>query len=74
MTDQTKPVIVSAAGVELEATGELGYAGSTDSIIAAILVSDNVDAAPVVTIGAGVPDVLPFGHHSGQCCCDRCRW
>ena len=23
--------------------------------------SDNVDAAPVVTIGAGVPDVLPFG-------------
>ena len=61
VTDQTKPVIVSAAGVDLEATGELGYAGSTDSIIAAILVSDNVDAAPVVTIGAGVPDVLPFG-------------
>ena len=61
VTDQTKPVIVSAAGVDLEATGELGYAGSTDSIIAAILVSDNVDAAPVVTIGAGVPDVLSFG-------------
>ena len=61
VTDQTKPVIVSAAGVDLEATGELGYAGSTDSIIAAILVSDNVDPAPVVTIGAGVPDVLPFG-------------
>ena len=61
VTDQTKPTIVSAAGVSLEATGELGYAGTSDSITAAILVSDNVDPAPVVTIGAGVPDVLPFG-------------
>ena len=61
VTDTTNPVIVSAAGVALEADGELGYGGNTASIIAAIGVSDNVDDAPVVTLGSAVPDVLPFG-------------
>ena len=45
----------------MEADGELGYGGSSASIIAAIGVSDNVDDAPVVTLGASVPEVLPFG-------------
>ena len=61
VSDTTNPVIVSAAGVALEADGELGYGGSSASIIAAIGVSDNVDDAPVVTLGASVPEVLPFG-------------
>jgi hypothetical protein len=61
VSDTTNPVIVSAAGVALEADGELGYGGSSASIIAAIGVSDNVDDAPVVTLGAAVPEVLPFG-------------
>jgi len=61
VSDTTSPVIVSAAGVALEADGELGYGGSTASIIAAIGVSDNVDDAPAVTLGASVPEVLPFG-------------
>ena len=60
VSDTTQPVIVPGASVTYEATGELGYAGSTDSIIAAISVSDNVDAAPVVTLGTGLPEVLPF--------------
>jgi hypothetical protein len=61
VSDTTNPVIVSAAGVALEADGELGYGGSTASIIAAIGVSDNVDDAPAVTLGASVPEVLAFG-------------
>lgn len=62
--DLTAPVILGASGVTLEANGEAGYTGSTDSIIEALAVSDNVDPAPVVTLGGNVPGTLPFGNSS----------
>ena len=60
VTDQTAPVIVSASGVTFEATGAEGYTGTTDSVIAAIVVSDNVDAAPTVALGDGVGSSFGF--------------
>ena len=61
VTDQTDPVIVSASGVTLEATGPGGYSGTVDEVIAAIVVSDNVDTAPVVALADGVDGNFPLG-------------
>jgi MYXO-CTERM domain-containing protein len=61
VVDTTKPVIVSAAGLTLEATGPTGYTGTTDEVIAAIEVTDLVDPAPVVTLAEGVSTPFPLG-------------
>jgi len=61
VVDTTGPTIVSAEGLTLEATGPDGYSGSTDSVIAAIVVSDAVDAAPVVTLAEGVATPFALG-------------
>ena len=59
--DTTKPVIVSAAGLTLEATGPTGYTGTTDEVTMAIEVTDLVDPAPVVTLAEGVSTPFPLG-------------
>ena len=60
--DDVAPVLTIAEGVvTLEATGELGYAGSLDSVIAAVTATDLVDPAPVVSVSDTVPDPLPLG-------------
>jgi len=59
--DLSAPVIVSASGVELEATGPDGYTGTVEQVLAAIVVQDVVDAAPVVELGEGVTGSFPFG-------------
>ena len=61
VVDTTKPVIVSADGLTLEATGPTGYTGTTDDVIAAIEVTDLVDPAPVVTLAEGVSTPFPLG-------------
>ncbi|MDG1115223.1 MAG: HYR domain-containing protein [Pseudomonadales bacterium] len=60
--DDVVPVLTIAdAVVTLEATGELGYAGSLDAVIAAVTATDLVDPAPVVSVSESVPDPLPLG-------------
>ena len=61
VVDTTAPVITSAAGLSLEATGPEGYTGTTDEVIAAIQVADLVDSAPVVTLAEGVSTPFPLG-------------
>ena len=60
--DDVAPVLTIAEGVvTFEATGELGYAGSLDSVIAAVTATDLVDPTPVVSVSDTVPDPLPLG-------------
>jgi len=62
VSDQTGPVILAASGVTLEATGPEGYVGTTDSVIAALEVTDNVDGTSVtVELGEGVEGAFPLG-------------
>ena len=61
VTDQAAPVIVSADGVTLEATGPNGYSGTVDEVIAAIAVTDNVDASPIVALAEGVEGNFALG-------------
>jgi hypothetical protein len=61
VVDTTAPTIVSAEGVTLEATGPEGYTGTTEDVIAAIVVSDLVDTAPIVTLAEGVAAPFALG-------------
>ncbi|MGB1424584.1 MAG: hypothetical protein ACPG7B_14685, partial [Pseudomonadales bacterium] len=61
VTDQAAPVIVSADGVTFEATGPNGYSGTVDDVIAAIAVTDNVDASPIVALAEGVEGNFALG-------------
>ena len=60
--DDVAPVLtIAEIVVTLEATGELGYSGSLDTVIAAVTATDLVDPAPVVSVSESVPDPLPLG-------------
>ena len=61
VVDTTAPIITSAEGIELEATGPEGYTGTTDEVIAAIQVSDLVDPAPAVALGDSVSTPFALG-------------
>ena len=61
VADKANPVIVSADGVTLEATGSNGYSGTVDDVIAAIAVTDNVDASPIVALAEGVEGNFALG-------------
>ena len=58
ITDQSAPAIAEGASVEGNALGGFQWtAGAVDWIS----VSDNVDAAPTVTLGFSTPELLPIG-------------